>query len=181
TAVTSPPSLRVTVSSQAPATPVATGPTRSARAAACPLVAQGFVHRTLGERLGRITVQRAGDRVVGCRFFALQHGPLHRSERLPGPHQPVLEITTTRWPTATDAYNAFVRRSELGTNATRAALGGSHAGVCFQNDFYPPDHGQDYACTTSKATVELLVRSVDTTGTFNTIAVTRKVLDALTP
>ena len=124
-------------------------------------------------------MQRSGGKVVGCRFYALQGGSLHRSEHLPGPNQPAVEITNTRWRTAIAAHNSFVRAAEQGSNATRAALGAGNLGVCFQDDFDPKDHGEDYACAGSSGTVEFVVRSVDTTGTFNTIAVTRKVLDAV--
>lgn len=175
------PTYRVSIGvrSVPPAEPVSAGPTRSAQASSCPFVGQGYVHRTMGMRLGRITVQRSGATVVGCRFYALQGGPLHRSEHLPGPHQPAVEIATTRWRTATEAHNVFVRLAELGTNATRANLGGGRVGVCFQTAFDAADHGQDYACAGSAGVVEFEVRSVDTTGTFDTVAVTRKVLDAL--
>ena len=52
-------------------------------------------------------------------------------------------------------------------------------GLCFQTAFYPKDHGTDYACTISRGSTQLLVRTVDTTGTLSTSAVTKAVLGAL--
>lgn len=159
--------------------PVVAGPTITAAASDCPLVGQAFVHDTMGMRLGRITVQRSGGRTVGCRFYALQGGSLHRSEHLPGPGQPVVEITTTRWPDATAAHNAFVIEAERGTNLTQARLGPGSTGLCYQTDFDPRDDGKDFACAVNTGATELTVRSVDVTGTFNTIAVTTQVLHAV--
>jgi hypothetical protein len=155
--------------------PVPAGPTRTAPAASCPLARTGFVHTTIGMRLGRITVLRSGGRVVGCRFYALQGSAYHASENLPGPRQPVVEITTQRYRSATDAHNAFVLLARAGRNPQQADLGRS-VGACFQTDFYPPDHGQDFACAGNVGPVEVVVHTVDTTGTYNTVAITRTVL-----
>lgn len=130
-------------------------------------------------RLGRITVLRAKGKLVGCRIYALQGGPLARSEHLPGPNQPALEVTTARYTSAVAAHNAFVRVARRGHNPEQAGLGHGIVGVCFQSDFYPKDHGNDWACAASKGRLTVLVRSVDTTGSFNTIAVTKAVLRAL--
>jgi hypothetical protein len=129
----------------------------------------------MGMRLGRITILRSGGHTVGCRFYALQNSPLHVSEHLPGPHQPVVEIVTRRYPTALDAHNAFVLLSRKGTNAQRVDLG-RRIGVCFETDFYAKDHGADWACAASVGPTQVVVRTVDTTGTFSTAAVTRAVL-----
>jgi hypothetical protein len=126
-------------------------------------------------RLARVTVLRSGGRVVGCRFYALQGSPLSASEHLPGPHQPALEITTRSHTSTVAARNAFVLLAQHGTNAQQAHVGAT-VGVCFQTTFDPKDHGADYACATNKRNVEVVVRSVDTTGTFSTLTVLRAVL-----
>jgi hypothetical protein len=156
-----------------PPGPVVAGPTRAVTAAACPIADETFVRDTIGMRLARITVLRSGGRVVGCRFYALQGSPLHASEHLPGPHQPAVQITTQRYTSAVAAHNAFVLLA--GRAAQRVDLG-SVVGLCFQTDFDPGDHGKDWACTTSVGRTEVVVRTVDTTGTFSTATITRAVL-----
>jgi hypothetical protein len=164
-----------TLSSGPNTAPISTGPTRAATASSCPFTTQDFVRNTMGMRLGRITVLRSGGRVVGCRFYALQNSPLHESEHLPGPNQPVVEITTQRFASARAARNAFVLLSRKGTNAQRVDLGRT-VGVCFQAPFYPKDHGADWACAANVRSTEVVVRTVDTTGTFSPATVTKAVL-----
>jgi hypothetical protein len=130
----------------------------------------------MGMRLGRLTVLRSAGRVVGCRFYALQGSPLHTSEHLPGPKQPVVEVLTQRYPTPTAAHNAFARLAAAGRNPQQVDLGRAGTGVCYQTDFYPRDGGRDWACGGNVGTVRVLVRTVDTTGTFGPAAVTRAVL-----
>ena len=145
------------------------------RARSCPFAELAFVRYTMGMRLTRVTVLRSAGRTVGCRFYALQNSPLHVSEHLPGPHQPVVAIDARRLATPLAAHNAFVRLARRGPNPTQVDLG-RHIGVCFQTDFYPKDHGMDWACATSVGRTEVAVHTVDTTGTFSTAAVTRAVL-----
>ena len=160
----------------APSTPPApsSGPTKAAAAGSCPLVPVAYVHQTMGMRLGRLTVLRSGGRTVGCRFYALQGS--FANEHLPGPHQPVVEIATWRYATPVAAHNAFVLAARTGRNPQQTPLGRGGTGLCYQAAFYPKDHGQDFACGASLGTVRVLVRTVDTTSTINTAAVTRAVL-----
>jgi hypothetical protein len=108
---------------------------------------------------------------VGCRFYAVQNSPYHASERLPGPHQPVLEIVTQGYHSELAARNAFIRRANRGGNPQQVSFAGV-TGVCFQTDFYPKDQGQDWACAANVGRTEVVVQSVDTTGTFSTSAIT---------
>jgi hypothetical protein len=155
--------------------PIDSGPTRAAAARSCPFATEGLVRDTMGMRLGRLTVLRSGGHVVGCRFYALQGSPLHDSEHLPGPNQPVVEITTRRYAAPFAAHDAFVLLARKGSNAVQADLGRT-VGVCFQAAFYPNDHGTDWACAASVGRTELVVRTVDTTGSFSTATLTRAVL-----
>ncbi len=132
----------------------------------------------MGMRLGKVTVLKSGGEVSGCRIYALQTGPLHTSEHLPGPDQPAVEITIERYPNAINAHNAFVLQARKGTNAQQVTVGAA-TGVCFQNDFDPKDNGADWACTVNKGTKVVLVRTVDTTGTFSTSALLAAVLPAV--
>jgi hypothetical protein len=158
-----------------PTTPIESGPTTAAAAKSCPFVSTPFVHNTIGMRLSRVTVLRSGGRIVGCRFYALQDSSLHNSEHLPGPHQPAAQITTERYASADVAHNAFVLAGRRGTEEQRQQLG-ARLGVCFRDDFDPHDHGQDAACTTNVGTTTVLVQTVDTTGTDNTITLITEVL-----
>lgn len=154
----------------------AAAPTTAVAARRCPFVGSAFVKNTMGMRLGRLTVLRSGGRTVGCRFYAIQNSPLHDSEHLPGPRQPVVEIRTEEFASATAAHNAFVRAAQAGRNPVQTPLGGGRIGVCYQAPFYPKDRGRDWACGVSVDRTRVLVRTVDTTGAFSTAAVTKEVL-----
>ena len=157
-----------------PTAPVSTGPTTAARAASCPLLPQQEAANRVGMRLARITVLHSGGKVVGCRFYALQHSPLHNSEHLPGPHQPAVEIETTRYASAIAAHNAFVLEARRGRNPQQATIGNT-VGVCFQIAFYQPDHGRDWACSFSRGATKVSVRTVVVSGSFDVVKVSRAV------
>jgi hypothetical protein len=167
---------RTVVSTRPPpsSSPIASGPTTAATAATCPFLAQQPAADTVGMRLARITVLRSGGKTVGCRFYALQGGPLHQSEHLPGPNQPAVEIVSSRYPSATAAHNAFVVLAQNGTNLQQASIVGQTMGLCFQTDFYPQDKGTDWACTFSKDTTMVLVKTVVTTS-LNAILLARAI------
>jgi hypothetical protein len=168
-----PPTTSVITRTVAPdATPVRTGPTRSATAPACPLIDRQAAADDLGMRLDRITVLRADGRVVGCRIYALQGSPLSQSERLPPGSQPALEVTLTRYRSAKSAYNAMVLAARRGTHPQQTRL---HAttGVCFQTAFFPADRGRDWACSFARGATLVLVRTVVTAPSFNAVEVTR--------
>ena len=131
---------------------------------------------TIGMRLGKLTRLRGGGVVSGCRFYALQGSPLSASEHLPGPKQPVLEILVHRYGTPFTAASVVTLTARSGHHPHRVSLGKTKA-ACFQTNFYPKDHGKDWACAASKKRIEVVVRSVDTTGTFNTVTILRAVLN----
>jgi hypothetical protein len=166
------------VTTVAPAAPpsVPAAPTTAVAARSCPLVGTAFVRDTMGMRLGRLTVLRSAGRVVGCRFYALQGSPLHASEHLPGPRQPVVEVVTQRFVSATAAHNALVSAARGGSNPQQVPFGRAGTGVCYQTAFYPKDRGRDWACGATLGTLRVLVRTVDTTGTFSTATLTRAVI-----
>ena len=151
------------------------GRVHEVRAKSCPLASATSVRNTLGMRLGRIT-RLHGLKLTGCRFYALQGSSLHASEHLPGPNQPVLEIVVRQYPTPVTAHNVVVLTARSGHNAQRVSLGKKQKGACFQTAFYPKDKGKDWACAASVKRTEVVVRSVDTTGTFSTATILRAVL-----
>jgi hypothetical protein len=143
-------------------------------AKSCPLASADSVRNTMGMRLGKVTRLR-GFAVSGCRFYALQGSSLSSSEHLPGPKQPVLEIVTRRYGTPSEAQNVVALTARSGHNPQQVSLGKTK-GACFQTNFYPKDHGKDWACAAAKKSTEVIVRSVDTTGTFSTATILRAVL-----
>ena len=159
--------------------PISTGPTRATTAAKCPLLPTQQAADHVGMRLARVTVLRSGGRVVGCRFYALQDSPLSESEHLPGPKQPVIEITTVRYPSELAAHNAFVRLAERGSNVQTASIVGQAPGACFQTDFYAQDDGKDWACAFSKGDTMVLVRTVVTSPALSAILVARAVAERI--
>jgi hypothetical protein len=163
----------------APTAPISTGPTRATTAATCPLLGKQEAADHVGMRLARITVLHSGGKVVGCRFYALQNSPLSQSEHLPGPKQPVIEITTVRYPSELAAHNAFVRVAEQGRNTQTASIVGQAPGACFQTDFYAKDDGKDWACAFSKGDTMVLVRTVVTSPALSAILVARAVAERL--
>ena len=172
-------STRTVGPSDLPTAPVSTGPTISATARSCPWLDQQSAADQVGMRLARITVQRSGARIVGCRFYALQNSPLHQSEHLPGAHQPAIEITTTRYAAARAAHNAFVRVAQRGRNVQQATIGRGAIGLCFQTAFYSRDHGRDWACAVNLGSTLLEVRTVVVSPAFNVIEVARRAAAAI--
>jgi hypothetical protein len=126
-------------------------------------------------RLARSQVLLSGGRPTGCRFYALQHSSLHASERLPGPDQPVVAVTSARYRSVDAARAALLRLARAGRNPQRAEAAGAQ-GACYQTDFYPPDHGRDWACAFARGASVVLVRTVVTSPALNVIDVARAVL-----
>jgi hypothetical protein len=161
-----------------PTGPVPAGPTTAAVAASCPLLPTQQAADRAGMRLAKITVLHSGDKVVGCRFYALQNSPLHNSEHLPGPHQPAIEITTTAYASSGAAHNAFVLDARRGSNPQQAELGGT-TGVCYQISYYRHDHGRDWACSFNLGVQKVTVKTVVVSPALNVIEVSRVVARAL--
>jgi hypothetical protein len=149
--------------------PVQTGPTTTAQAKACPLLATQRAADDVGMRLARITVLRSGGAVIGCNFYALQGSPLATSEHLPGPNQPVISIVTSRYPDATAAHNAMVLRARAGTEASQVGLPHGVTGVVFRTDLDPHDAGRDWACAFTRGAALTVVRTAVTRTSVNAV------------
>jgi hypothetical protein len=169
---------RTNTPSIGPTAPVSTGPTASTDDASCPLLDTQQAADRVGMRLARITVLRSGGRVVGCRFYALQNSPLHNSENLPGPHQPAIEIETTRYASSIAAHNAFVLEARRGADPQQAPIGNT-TGVCFQIDFYHHDKGRDWSCAFNLGTTKVSVRTVVVGAALNVEEISRAVAGSL--
>jgi hypothetical protein len=167
--------------SSGPTAPVSTGPTTAAVASKCPLLAQSAAVHRGGMRLDKITVLRSGGKVVGCRFYGLQHPTAEcgasclAGEHLPPATQPAIEITTARYPSMVAAHNAFVVLGEKGRNVQQDTIVGEGPGLCFQTDFYPKDKGRDWACAFNVGAKLVVVRTVVTSPALSAIQVARAV------
>lgn len=154
--------------------PIAAGPTTTA-AGTCTLLPKQAAANDLGMRLAKEQVLTSGGKQIGCEFFAIQDSPLHTSERLPGPDQPVLRITSARYASAVEAHNAMVLLAEAGTNPQQVRIASGNIGLAFQTDFYPKDNGTDWACAFSIGTTLALVYTVATSTSLNAIEIARAV------
>jgi hypothetical protein len=154
--------------------PIAAGPTKTA-SGTCALVPKQTVADDLGMRLDRENVLTSGGKQVGCEFFAIQGSPLATSERLPGPNQPVLRITSARYPSALEAHNAMVLLAGAGTNPQQITVKAGNTGLAFQTKFDPQDHGTDWACTFTSGTTLVVIHTVVTSPALNAIEVAKAV------
>ena len=150
--------------------PIAAGPT-SAAAGGCPFLDVTTAADDLGVRMGNTEVLSSGGHVVGCRFYATQDPAYRTSEHLPGPDQPVLQITSSRFGDVTSAHNSMVREAEAGANARGDNLSASVEGIAFQTRFYPADGGRDWAYTFRAGTTVVTVTTVQTDTAFDARAV----------
>jgi hypothetical protein len=153
-----------TVTPPPPSGPETSGPTTVHVAHSCPFIAEQSATNKSGMRLDKITVLKSGGKVVGCRFYGLQHPTLScdetclKGERLPGPHQPAIEIRTYRYPSKQAVHNALALSAKGGANVEQLPIAGS-TGLCFQINFYPKDNGTDWACSFAKGTKLVVVRT----------------------
>ncbi|MEO8889460.1 MAG: hypothetical protein ABI301_05695 [Jatrophihabitantaceae bacterium] len=158
--------------------PIAAGPTTTA-SGTCSLLPRQTAANDLGMRLAKERVLVSGGKQIGCEFFAIQDSPLATSERLPGPNQPVLRITAARYASEIEAHNAMVLLAEAGTNAQQVTIAPGNIGLAFQTDFYPPDHGTDWACTFNQGTTLVIVYTVVTRPALDAIEIAKAVAGKL--
>lgn len=154
--------------------PIDVEPTTSAPGT-CSLLAKQTAAGDLGMRLAEERVLTSGGKQVGCEFFAIQDSQLATEERLPGPNQPVLRITSARYAGAVGAHNAMVRLAEAGTNPQQVKITASNIGLAFQTDFYPKDHGTDWACAFTVGSTLVVVHTVVTSPSLTVKDIARTV------
>jgi hypothetical protein len=141
-------------SSGTPTGPIAAGPTTTAEAT-CPLLDEPTAADALGQRLDRITVQTAGGKTVGCRFYDVQGTDLATSEHLSGPNQPALQISSATYATPTLAHNAMVMTAEKGVNAHPV-----NGGIAYLTTFDPADGpNKDWAYAVTKGTTLVVIET----------------------
>jgi len=165
-----------------PPVPVRSGPTTSAREADCPLLAEHVASHQSGMRLARVTVQRSGGHVVGCRFYPIP-GPTaacpascYQGEHLPPADQPAIEIDSQRYTTAVGAHNAFVLIASKGTAPQQVQVAKGNTGVCYQTHFWSKDHGRDIACAFSTGTTAVVVKTVVVHSSLDVVELAKDVV-----
>ncbi len=135
---------------------ISTGPVTSADGT-CPYLDSASAADALGIRLGRQAVLSAAGQPVGCQFFATTDPAFVASEHLPGPNQPVLQISSSRYADATSAHNAMVATGTAGGSAHSATVTGGITGVAYQTTFDPTDGAQDWAFVFATASTVVTV------------------------
>jgi hypothetical protein len=169
---------QTTTPAPGPTAPISTGPTTSATASDCPYLSRSVATPRSGMRLDRITVLHSGGKIVGCRFYGLQHPNASCSEsclageRLPPASQPAIEMKIVRYPSANAAHNALATRFTSAGSIEQDKIG-SDTGLCFETDFYAKDKGTDWACAFTLDTRLIIVRTVITKGALSALAVAR--------
>jgi len=114
---------------------------------------------TTGMRLARVQVLRQGGTTIGCRFYALQGSPLATSEHLPGPNQPVVEITSSTFANTIAAHNALARLADAGTDPAQYTISDGIVGVAFRIRFDPSDGAKDWAVAFNKDSTLVVIKT----------------------
>jgi hypothetical protein len=162
-----------------PTGPLDTTAVTAADATACPLLTQATAADSIGMRLARIATLTQGSTVVGCRFYALQGVALTKSEHLPGPNQPALEIVTSTFTSAVAARNAAVALAEAGTNQRVVTLSGGVMGDVFQTTFDPADGPSDWTLVFNKDAKLVVVRTAVTDDSIDAVGVGNDIVAAI--
>ena len=148
---------------------------------ACPYISVDDAAGIVGYRLDRITTLVQAGRVVGCRFYALQHPTAQCDqscvdhERLPPADVPGIEILATRYRTALDAHNAFVRTAESGIDVQQVHIASGNTGLCYRTTVWTADHGTDWACAFSRGATAVVIRTVVTDPAYTVAELARTV------
>jgi hypothetical protein len=167
--------------SSGPTGPVSTALITAVTVSSCPYLGQQSAANNSGMRLDKITELRQDGKTVGCRFYALEHPGdgcdevCLKNERLPPADQPAVEIIATKYRTAGDAYNAFVRLGSAGTLVEQDQVESGNTGLCFETNFWPHDKGTDWACAFSKGTTMVLIKTVVIGSSLDVVEIARAV------
>ena len=139
--------------------PVDVRPTTAADAVTCPILMTQTAADTTGMRLARVQVLRQGGTTIGCRFYALQGSPLATSEHLPGPNQPVVEITSSTFANTIAAHNALARLADAGTDPAQYTISDGIIAVAFRTRFDPSDGAKDWAVAFNKDSTLVVIKT----------------------
>jgi hypothetical protein len=151
-----------------PTTPIVAGPTTSARAS-CPFLSMADAANLLGQRIDHSVVLTSAKKTVGCQFFDVT-GQFAGSENLPPPTQASIEIRTAKYSSADSVHNALALLAGAGAQPQQVTVTPNLVGELFQTNFYPADHGQDWACAFIKGTTLVTVLTANTNQPASTVS-----------
>jgi len=120
-------------------------------------------------------------KVVGCRFYPLEHPAdgcdqtCLSGEHLPPGTIPAVEILEMPYASPDAAHNAFVRIAEAGTNYQQDQIAAGNIGLCYQTTVWDKDNGTDWACTFSKGSAVIVIKSVVTDPALNVVEIAQAI------
>jgi hypothetical protein len=161
--------------------PISGGPVTEKTASTCPFLGFDTAKNDSGMRLDRIATLSQGGKVVGCRIYALQHpnsqcdATCLGNEHLPPASVPAIEILLSKYANTTNAHNAFIRIAEAGTNFQQTQIATGNTGLCYQTTLWSKDAGKDSACTFSKGTTVVVIRTVVVGSPLNVVEIAKAV------
>jgi hypothetical protein len=137
----------------------------------CPYLTADVAAGDAGMRLKRIVTLIQNKKVVGCRFYP----DVFTSENLPPTSQLAIEILTSKYASDVNAHNAIVRIASAGTNPQQDEVATGNTGVCYQTTVWSKDNGKDWACTFSKGSTVVVIRTVVTSPALNVVGIAKAV------
>jgi hypothetical protein len=166
---------RIVSQSAAPTGPVDTRAVTASDAASCPLLTSGDAAEIGGMRLARVQVLKRGTSVAGCRFYAIQGSYLAESEHLPGPNQPVIDFTSSRYATELDAHNALAEISTRGSDQNQYPIAKGVVGVAYRTRFDPQDGNRDWAVGFNKGKTLVVLRTARSDSSYTAVQLAQAV------
>jgi len=151
--------------------PVSVGNITEKTTSSCPYLSFDTAKNDAGMRLQRIATLHQNGKVVGCRFFPA----VFTSEKLPPTSQVVIEIVVSEYANHTAANNAFIRIAEAGKNFQQEEVATGNTGLCYETTLWAKDQGTDWACTFSKGTKVVVIRTVVNGSSFNVVQLAKAV------
>jgi len=175
------PKQQVSITSSAPVTTpsrsidqtgaVSVGKITEKTVSTCPYLSFDDAKNDAGMRLSRIATLMQNGKVVGCRFFPA----VFQSEKLPPTTQTVIEIVISTYANHTAANNAFIRIAEAGKNFQQEQVAAGNTGLCYETTLWSKDKGTDWACTFSKGSKVVVIRTVVNGSSFNVVQLAKAV------
>jgi hypothetical protein len=158
-------------SSIGPTGPVSTGTISEKKVSTCPYVSLDEAKADAGMRLDKIVTLLQDGKVVGCRFYPA----VFKTENLPPTTQLAVEILIQQYASPDAAHNAFITIAEAGTNYQQEDVASGNTGLCYQTTVWAHDAGKDWACTFSKGSTVVVIRTVVTSPALNVVEIAKAV------
>jgi len=164
-----------------PTGPVSAGTITENTVSSCPYLGIDQATSDTGIRLDRIATLIQGGKVVGCRFYSLEHPNAQcdvtclAGEKLPPDNVPGIEILASQYANATAAHNAFITIAEKGTGVEQDVFATGNTGLCYKTTVWSDDDGMDVACTFSKGNTVVVIRTVVIGSTLDVVEIAKAV------